>query len=207
MFGFSGLVGSRAWWDLRNHEGHAAEGPSAFISHTPTCQMPKAKEPKEEKPYGFYFNEKAAALIQLLRHCDLATFHKFCPDISNAARSGLGADDILLSLFGAMHGDLKQICELPAEGKKDVRLRAAWELCPKVGRPRREVALRLEAEKLAAAAEEERRRKHVNSRMRQRHITTPAGLEPKCHLGGFTTRGNKVEPVKDAAIVSVCPPA
>ena len=69
--------------------------------------MPKAKNTKAERPFSFGFTEKAAAAVHLLRSCPDATFHKYCPDLSNDARSGFGADDILLGLFNAQHGDLK----------------------------------------------------------------------------------------------------
>ena len=166
--------------------------------------MPQTDAESTNGAYGFKFDEEPAAIVHLLRASDPVDFKKMCPDLEQHGRS-TGAGAMFSSMFRALHGAIKKTGELPDRPKaKDFC--AAYKLCPKVGRPRREVAARDQGDKIAAAAEEERRTKHVNARQKQRRITTPAGLDSKCHVGGFTTRGNKVEPVKDAAILSVCLP-
>ena len=165
--------------------------------------MPKTAQETHERPYKFYFGEEAAALIYLLRAADATTFHKYCPDIENHG-SLTGADDIILSMFKALHGALTPVLdELPDEGTKSQKFCAAYRLAHKVGRPRREVVINEMAEERAAEIIQERRRLQINAQERQRHASKPADIDAKAHVGGFTTRGTRVEPAKAAAIVEV----
>ena len=165
--------------------------------------MPKTAQEINERPYIFKFGEEAAALIYLLRAADATTFRKYCPDIENHG-SITGADDIILSMFRALHGAvIATLDELPEEGTKSEKFCAAYALAAKVGRPRREVVINEMAEERAAEIIQEKRRLQINAQERQRHASKPAGLEAKAHVGGFTTRGTRVEPAKAAAIVEV----
>ena len=168
----------------------------------PSAEMPKTKGEKKDRPYVFYFGEEAAALVHLLRAMGPDEFRKYCPDIELHGAC-TQPDDMLVSMFRALHGDIRKIGELPEQGSNAVKLCAAYEFAPKPGRPRREVVINEEAKKRAAEIIQERRRVQINARQRQRRASTPAGVDVKAHVGGFTTRGTRVEPVKEAAIVEV----
>jgi hypothetical protein len=165
--------------------------------------MPKTTAETQDRPYGFKFHEAGAALVHLLRAMPPGEFHKFCPDMEQHATC-TQPDDMMLAMFGALRGVLRKIGDLPEEGSNATKLCAAYEIAPKVGRPRREVVINEEAEKRADAIIEERRRLQINARARQRSVSTPVGVDVKAHVGGFTTRGTRVEPAKAAAIVEVC---
>ena len=112
--------------------------------------MPKTAQEINERPYILKFGEEAAALIYLLRAADATTFRKYCPDIENHG-SITGADDIILSMFRALHGAvIATLDELPEEGTKSEKFCAAYALAAKVGRPRREVVINEMAEERAA---------------------------------------------------------
>eukprot|EP00326_Haptolina_ericina_P010274 CAMPEP_0181226936 /NCGR_PEP_ID=MMETSP1096-20121128/32520_1 /TAXON_ID=156174 ORGANISM="Chrysochromulina ericina, Strain CCMP281" /NCGR_SAMPLE_ID=MMETSP1096 /ASSEMBLY_ACC=CAM_ASM_000453 /LENGTH=99 /DNA_ID=CAMNT_0023320307 /DNA_START=438 /DNA_END=738 /DNA_ORIENTATION=- len=94
-------------------------------------------------------------------------------------------------MFRALHGDIVETGEVldDDEAKPAARLCVAYALAPKVGRPRREVALREEAEKLAKEQAEERRRKHVLAQQRQRYMSAPDGLHTKATLAAARVEG------------------
>ena len=165
-----------------------------------------AKDPIKEKktrPHAFFYSNDAAAVVYLLRASDSTTWKKFCPDIENHG-AATGADDIMMSMFRALHGGLEQTDDLADEGgSKSERFLEAYQLTPKVGRPRREVAIREEADRLYEEEKAERQRKLRATQERQRYAGQPAGHDAKGHIGGFTTRGTRVEPVKEAAVVQV----
>ena len=58
-----------------------------------TCQMPNTVQEKKERPYGFKFDEEAAALVHLLRHASPADFKKYCPDLEQHGAC-TGVDDM-----------------------------------------------------------------------------------------------------------------
>ena len=168
--------------------------------------MPQTNAEPTDGKYLFGFGEEAAATVHLLHATTSVNFKKICPDLEQHG-SCTSAGAMFSSMHRALHGALLiKTGELPDKPKaRDFC--DAYELAPKVGRPRREVAAREEAEKIAAAEDAEIRRKLLTARERQRHVSAPVGLDAGCHVGGFTTRGNRVQPACAAAIVEVCTPA
>lgn len=127
-------------------------------------------------------DDLATALVHLLRNCDAAEFKKYCPGVTQRG-SCTSVSEMLLAMFRALHGDIVETGEVldDDEAKPAARLCVAYALAPKVGRPRREVALREEAEKLAKEQAEERRRKHV--------LAQHGGGETKHEFGSPANRG------------------
>ena len=127
--------------------------------------MPQTKAEPTDGQFKFGFGEEAAATVHLLRATTPVNFKKICPDLEQHG-SCTSAGAMFSSMHRALHGALRKTGELPDKPKaRDFC--AAYELAPKVGRPRREVAAREEAEKIAAAEDAERRRKlllHENGR-------------------------------------------
>ena len=186
-----------------------AGGRCSFVAGLSGCTsywshqiMPKTKAEHVERPWRFYLNDEGAALVHLLRSLNDTDFKKYCPDIVNH-HSCTGVDDLMLSMFRALLGRIEQVGDVPAEGTPASRLCAAFRLAPKIGRPKREAAINEAASEKAAVLIQEWRRKQLNARARQQYRAQPVGLEAGCHVGGFTTRGTRVEPVKSAAIVEV----
>jgi hypothetical protein len=166
-----------------------------------TPDMPYTHAQAKGGKHHFLLDDLATALVHLLRNCDAAEFKKYCPGVTQRG-SCTSVSEMLLAMFRALHGDIVETGEVldDDEAKPAARLCVAYALAPKVGRPRREVALREEAEKLAKEQAEERRRKHVLAQQRQRYMSAPDGLHTKAHVGGRTCRGTIVEPVRDAAL-------
>ena len=95
-------------------DGVAGRWSSSSSKLLKLSNMPKIKE-KKTRPIAFFYSNDAAAVVYLLRASDSTTWKKFCPDIENHG-AATGADDIMMSMFRALHGGLEQTDDLADEG-------------------------------------------------------------------------------------------
>ena len=126
---------------------------------------------------------------------------QFCPDITEWRRD-TNLDEIFMSMFHKLQGDLRRIRDTPIEeGTKTEKGASLFDIARRVGRPCKEAVAAAAAARLVGRRWREYKQKAAKAQRDAEAIKEARASRMK--LGMFTSRNNAIVGVKDAAMVEV----